>query len=378
MLPLDLLDRPRVDVTLRISGFFRDAFPSQIDLFDSASRAVAALDEPEQVNPLAARTRDDAARLVAAGADGATAARRAGFRVFGSKPGAYGAGLQALIDERGWETEADLARAYVAWGGYAYGAGAQGSAEHGLFEARLAGVQAVLHNQDNREHDLLDSDDYYQFEGGLTATVRHLSGERPVVYHNDHSRPETPRIRTLKEEIARVVRARVVNPKWIEAMQRHGYKGAFEMAATLDYLFAFAATTGMVENHHFDAVHAAFMEDEEVREFLERKNPDALREMAERFLEAAESRSLETAVELRARHAARHGGRAPGVTFSGPWAPGPRWSASPRPFNRQNGDLAVRQWRTGVCFPRNPACDARRASPARSASFPDLIRFMLI
>ena len=288
VLPLDLLDRPRVDVTLRISGFFRDAFPSQIDLFDSAVRAVAALDEPERLNPLAARTRDEAARLVAAGADEATAARRAGFRVFGSKPGAYGAGLQALIDERGWETEADLARAYIAWGGYAYGAGAQGSAEHGLFEARLAGVQAVLHNQDNREHDLLDSDDYYQFEGGLTATVRHLSGERPEVYHNDHSRPETPRIRTLKEEIARVVRARVVNPKWIEAMQRHGYKGAFEMAATLDYLFAFAATTGMVENHHFDAVHAALMEDEEVREFLERKNPDALREMAERFLEAAE------------------------------------------------------------------------------------------
>ena len=288
VLPLDLLDRPRVDVTLRISGFFRDAFPSQIDLFDSASRAVAALDEPERFNPLAARTRDDAARLVAAGADGATAARRAGFRVFGSKPGAYGAGLQALIDERGWETEADLARAYIAWGGYAYGSGAQGSAEHGLFEARLAGVQAVLHNQDNREHDLLDSDDYYQFEGGLTATIRHLSGERPEVYHNDHSRPEIPRIRTLKEEIARVVRARVVNPKWIQAMQHHGYKGAFEMAATLDYLFAFAATTGMVENHHFDAVHAAFMEDEKVREFLERKNPDALREMAERFLEAAD------------------------------------------------------------------------------------------
>ena len=288
VLPLDLLDRPRVDVTLRISGFFRDAFPSQIDLFDAAVRAVAALDEAEKLNPLAARTRDETARLVAAGVDEAAAARRAGFRVFGSKPGAYGAGLQALIDERGWETEADLARAYIAWGGYAYGAGAEGAAEHGLFEARLAGVQAVLHNQDNREHDLLDSDDYYQFEGGLTATVKHLSGERPVVYHNDHSRPETPRIRTLKEEIARVVRARVVNPKWIEAMRRHGYKGAFEMAATLDYLFAFAATTGMVENHHFDAVHAAFMEDESVLEFLERRNPDALREMAERFLEAEE------------------------------------------------------------------------------------------
>ena len=288
VLPLDLLDRPRVDVTLRISGFFRDAFPSQIDLFDSAVRAVAALDEPERFNPLATSARAEAARLVAAGADEATAARRAGFRVFGSKPGAYGAGLQALIDERGWETEADLARAYVAWGGYAYGAGAEGAAEHGLFEARLAGVEAVLHNQDNREHDLLDSDDYYQFEGGLAATVKHLGGERPAVYHNDHSRPETPRIRTLQEEIARVVRARVVNPKWIAAMQRHGYKGGFEMAATLDYLFAFAATTGMVENHHFDAVYAAFIEDESVRGFLARKNPDALREMADRFLEAVE------------------------------------------------------------------------------------------
>ena len=291
VLPLDLLDRPRVDVTLRISGFFRDAFPSQIDLFDSAARAVSMLDETERLNPLAARTRDETARLVSEGVDETTAARRAGFRVFGSKPGAYGAGLQALMDERGWESESDLARAYIAWGGYAYGAGAEGKAEHGLFEARLAGVQAVLHNQDNREHDLLDSDDYYQFEGGLTATVKHLSGESPVVFHNDHSRPETPRIRTLKEEIARVVRARAVNPKWIQAMQRHGYKGAFEMAATLDYLFAFAATTGMVENHHFDAVHSAFLEDETVREFLERKNPDALREMAERFLEA-ESRSL--------------------------------------------------------------------------------------
>ena len=288
ILPLDLLDRPRVDVTLRISGFFRDAFPSQIDLFDSAARAVAALDETERSNPLAASIRAEAARLAAAGADAATAARRAGFRVFGSKPGAYGAGLQALIDERGWETEADLARAYVAWGGYAYGAGAEGAAEHGLFEARLAGVEAVLHNQDNREHDLLDSDDYYQFEGGLAAAVEHLGGARPAVYHNDHSRPETPRIRTLKEEIARVVRARVVNPKWIAAMQRHGYKGGFEMAATLDYLFAFAATTGMVENHHFDAVYAAFMEDEAVRGFLARKNPDALREMADRFLEAVE------------------------------------------------------------------------------------------
>ncbi len=286
ILPLSVLDRPRVDVTLRVSGFFRDAFPAQIDLFDSAVRAVAELDESDSMNPLAARVRADRAQLEAEGHDSRTAARRAGYRVFGSKPGAYGAGLQALIDERGWEGEADLARAYLAWGGYAYGAGAAGAPEQGLFQARLTQVQAVLHNQDNREHDLLDSDDYYQFEGGMTAAVRHLSGRQPEVYHNDHSRPESPRIRTLTEEVARVVRARVVNPKWIRGVMRHGYKGAFEMAATVDYLFAFAATARAVDDHHFDLVYEAYLDDETVRDFLEENNRAALKEMAERLLEA--------------------------------------------------------------------------------------------
>jgi cobaltochelatase CobN len=282
----DLLDRPRVDVTLRVSGFFRDAFPAQIELFDQAVRAIAALDEPDEVNPIAARVRQDAAVLESRGVAPDDAARRASYRVFGSKPGAYGAGLQALIDERGWRGDADLARAYVAWGGYAYGAKADGVAEHRLFEQRLAGVELVLHNQDNREHDILDSDDYYQFEGGITAAVRHHAGEQPQIYHNDHSRPETPRIRTLKEEVGRIVRARAVNPKWLNGVMRHGYKGAFEIAATVDYLFAFAATARVVEDHHFDALYDAYLGDERVRDFIAEANPAALREIAERFQEA--------------------------------------------------------------------------------------------
>tara|TARA_B100000315_G_scaffold199250_1_gene191051 strand:+ start:30 stop:1085 length:1056 start_codon:yes stop_codon:yes gene_type:complete len=286
IMPPGVLDRPRVDVALRVSGFFRDAFPAQIDLFDSVVRAVAALDEGEAQNPLAARVRADAARLASQGVDADAADRRAAFRVFGSKPGAYGAGLQALIDERGWREEADLARAYIAWGGYAYGGGSSGDAEHGLFESFLGETQAVLHNQDNREHDLLDSDDYYQFEGGMVAAVHHLSGRRPAVYHNDHSRPEAPKTRTLDEEIARVVRARVVNPKWIAGVMRHGYKGAFEMAATVDYLFAFAATTGAVADHHFDAVFDAYLGDDEVRGFLNDANPAAARDIALRLKEA--------------------------------------------------------------------------------------------
>jgi cobaltochelatase CobN len=255
---------------------------------DSAVRAVAALDEAQTINPLASRIRVDASSLVVAGVPESEAQRRAGHRVFGSKPGSYGAGLQALIDERGWDNEADLARAYLAWSGYAYGAGVHGDAEHALFERRMCAIEAVVQNQDNREHDILDSDDYYQFEGGLAVTVRNASGKQPAVYHNDHSNPESPKVRTLSEEVARVVRARVVNPKWIAGAMRHGYKGAFEMSATVDYLFAFAATARAVEDHHFDAVFEAYVQDPKVRAFLAEHNPVALRDIGDRLIEAQE------------------------------------------------------------------------------------------
>jgi cobaltochelatase CobN len=284
--PLARLRRPRVDVTLRISGFFRDAFPLQIELFDKAVRAIGALEENEADNPIAARMRSETAELTAQGASSDEALRLAGQRIFGSKPGSYGAGLQAMIDEKLWSERSDLARAYVVWGAYAYGAVDQGAPSEAAFSKRLRNIEAVVHNQDNREHDLLDSDDYYQFEGGMTAAVEHASGKRPVVYHNDHSRPERPVIRTLEEEIGRVVRSRVVNPKWIAGVMRHGYKGAFEIAATVDYLFAFSATTGAAKSHHFDLAYDAFIADEEVLSFIAANNRPALRELAERFAEA--------------------------------------------------------------------------------------------
>ena len=272
IIPSTALGRPRVDVTLRVSGFFRDAFPSLIALVDSAARAVQNLDEPDDDNPAAARAR----------------AGEAQSRVYGSKPGAYGAGLQAMIDEKLWERKADLADAYLDWGGYAYGADATGTRDREGLEQRLAQTEAIVQNQDNREHDLLDSDDYYQFEGGAAAAVSTLQGRDRPVFHNDHSRPERPVIRTLDEEIGRVVRSRVVNPKWIDGVKRHGYKGAFEIAATVDYLFAFAATTGAVKSHHFDLVHTAFLEDEDTRAFIERHNAPALAEIAQRLSEAME------------------------------------------------------------------------------------------
>ncbi|HVG47002.1 MAG TPA: cobaltochelatase subunit CobN, partial [Rubellimicrobium sp.] len=207
-------------------------------------------------------------------------------RVYGSKTGAYGAGLQALIDGQAWATREDLGSSYLVWGGYAYGAHAEGKPDREGFATRLRAADAIVQNQDNREHDLLDSDDYYQFEGGALAAIEALKGGPVPAYHNDHSRPERPVIRTLEEEVARVLRSRVVNPKWIAGVMRHGYKGAFEIAATVDYLFAFAATTHAVRNHHFDAVEAAFLEDDHVRQFIHDNNPSALREIAQRLQEA--------------------------------------------------------------------------------------------
>jgi cobaltochelatase CobN len=206
--------------------------------------------------------------------------------VFGSKPGAYGAGLQALIDEGGWNDRADLADVYLDWGGYSYGSGAEGNAAREDFADRLTDVDLIAQAQDNREHDILDSDDYYQFMGGLAATVSSLRGIAPRITHVDTSRPEMPAVRPLSHEISRVVRGRAANPKWIAGVMRHGYKGAFEMAATVDYLFGFAASTDAVSNHHFDQLFSAYLEDDRVRSFMERANPAALREMTARFAEA--------------------------------------------------------------------------------------------
>ena len=280
------LGRPRIDVTMKISGMFRDAFPGQIDLIDSAVRAIAALDEDGESNPIAAAARETWARIRSNGMPAEIAALQSASRIFGAKPGAYGAGLQALIDTGAWESRSDIADAFLAWGGFSYGGGQQGEALRDLFADRLSTADAVLHNQDTREHDILDSDDYYQFQGGLASTVETLTGTAPRVYHGDHSRPEKPVVRSLSEEIARVVRGRAANPKWIAGVMRHGYKGAFEIAAAVDYLFAYAATTDAVEDHHFDQLFDAYVADDAVRAFIAEKNPPALAEIAARFREA--------------------------------------------------------------------------------------------
>lgn len=301
IMPVEALDRPRIDVTLRVSGFFRDAFPNVMHLFDAAVQAVAELDEPAHLNPLRARIQSERDALMAGGMDADEARRRAGWRVFSARPGAYGAGLQSMIDHRRWQTDADLAHAYQAWGGYAYAQKSAGDEARDAFRARLATLDVVLQNQDNREHDLLDSNDYYQFQGGMAAAARHFSQAQPSLYHADHSNPAAPRIRPLHEEIARVVRSRVVNPKWIEGVKRHGYKGAAEMAATVDYLFGYDATARVVGDHQYALVADAYVHDDDTRAFMERHNPHALHAICERLLEAMQRGLWQRPGEHRAR-----------------------------------------------------------------------------
>ncbi|MEB3219321.1 MAG: cobaltochelatase subunit CobN [Nostocales cyanobacterium 94392] len=286
ILPISILQRPRVDVTLRISGFFRDAFPNLIELFDRAVTAVAALEEAPEYNPLAVQVSCETEYWIKQGLNKDAAQTRSRYRIFGSKEGAYGAGLQGLIESQNWHTDQDLARAYMNWSCYAYTGKGFCKAAPEAFEQRLVKMQVVLHNQDNREHDLLDSDDYYQFQGGLTVAVRCLTGKNPQTYFGDNSKSFQPRVRKLQQEIAKVYRSRVVNPKWIEGVMRHGYKGAFEIAATVDYLFAYDATANCVENHMYQGIAQAYLFDLNVCEFIENNNPHALRDIAERLLEA--------------------------------------------------------------------------------------------
>ena len=290
IIPLSELGRPRIDVTVRISGFFRDAFPNLIELIDEAVQLVAALDEAPEDNMIVKHLQEDKDANESNSTQDDTPTQAQGnpalYRIFGSKPGTYGAGILGAIDERNWETVQDLAEVYTAWGGYAYSRQDFGVHARTEFRRRFGQIVVAAKNQDNREHDIFDSDDYMQYHGGMIATVRALTGQNPQQFFGDSSDPTRARVRKLEDEARRVFRTRVVNPKWIDSMKRHGYKGAFEIAATVDYLFAFAATTGAVKDHHLDAVFDAYIADDNVREFMASANPAALAETAARLGEA--------------------------------------------------------------------------------------------
>lgn len=280
VISLEELGRPRIDVTVRISGFFRDAFPHVVTMLDDAVQMVATLDEPDDANYVAAHARAD----LASHGD----PRRATIRVFGSAPGSYGAGILQVIESGTWRDDKDLAEVYTTWGGFAYGRGLDGRAAAEDMRTNYRRIKVAAKNIDTREHDIADSDDYFVYHGGMIATVRALTGSDPKAYVGDSTSPDAVRTRTLAEETARVFRARVVNPRWISAMRRHGYKGAFELAATVDYLFGFDATAGVVHDWMYEKLAAEYVLNPTTREFLDKSNPWALQGIVERLKEAAD------------------------------------------------------------------------------------------
>jgi cobaltochelatase CobN len=278
--PLAELGRPRIDVTVRISGFFRDAFPHVLAMLDDAVRLVVDLDEPLEQNYPKRHAQLELERH--------GDARRATTRIFGSKPGSYGAGILPLMEAGNWRDDQDLAEVYSTWGGFAYGRDLDGVAARDDMEANYRRITVAAKNIDTREHDIADSDDYFQYHGGMVATVRALTGTAPRAYVGDSTTPDAVRTRSLTEETARVFRARVVNPRWIAAMRRHGYKGAFELAATVDYLFGFDATTGVVTDWMYEQLAESYVLDKENQDFLRHANPWALTGIIEKLNEAVD------------------------------------------------------------------------------------------
>ena len=289
VIPLSELGRPRIDVTVRISGFFRDAFPNLINILDQAVELAASLDESPENNYVIKHLKEDLARSEMPAADGTSEVRnRSLYRIFGSKPGTYGAGILTVIDERNWETVEDLAEVYTAWGGYAYTQQDHGVNARDQFRQRFSQIVVAAKNQDTREHDIFDSDDYMQYHGGMIATVRALTGRNPRQFFGDSADPTRARNRDLQDEARRVFRSRVVNPKWIDSMKRHGYKGAFELAATVDYMFGYDATAQVIEDWMYENVTESYVFDPDTRRFFQESNPWALKGVVERLLEAIE------------------------------------------------------------------------------------------
>ena len=286
MLPLNELGRPRIDVTARISGLVRDSLPQAVALINQAVALVADLDEPTNINFVKKHIEADAAELAAAGTDPAAALKEARYRVFGCPPGAYGAGVGNVLDEKNWENESDLADAYLAWGGYAYDENGAAHASKEAFAQRLKTLDVTVKNEDTSDLNLMSSDDFNAYHGGMVAASRALGGKAPRSYVGDSSQRSRVQVRTLAEEFQRVVQSEALNPKYIKGMMQHGYKGALELAKRAMLSYSWDATSGVMNDALYNRITESYVLDPEVREWMQKVNHWALHEISETMLEA--------------------------------------------------------------------------------------------
>ncbi len=286
VIPLDELKRPRIDVTARISGLFRDTLPHLAELMDKAVLMAAKLDESDDDNFVRKHIREDSEALQADGASADDAWRNAAFRVFGDAPGTYGSGINVVLDAKNWESEKDLADVYVRWGGHVFGGGQRGVYQPELFKKRLAQMELTVKNEENHDMNILSSDDYNGFHGGMIAAVKSFGQKTPVSYVGDSANRGAPKIRTVAEEMKRVVRTESLNPKYIEGLMQHGYKGAMDMANRLNISFQWDATSNVMEDWMYNDYAEKYAFDPKVQQWMKKVNPWALQNIAETLLEA--------------------------------------------------------------------------------------------
>ena len=285
-IPLEELGRPRIDVAVRITGLFRDAFPNLIDMIDDAVRLVAGLDESDDDNILAANLRRDIVEGMEKGLTVDEARRRASVRVFGCPPGAYGPGVNHAIESSDWKTVRDLADIYIAWGSYAYGRDAKGECMKDEFVRRFSAVKATVKNMPDREIDVLDIDDVYGYLGGMNSFIKAYGNKDAMSFVGDGSDPDRTRVRDAKEELQFVYRSKVLNPKFIDGLKRHEYRGVAEIANLTEYTFGWDATSDIVDDWVYEKLAETYLFDDDTREWMERENPHAMTEMMNRLFEA--------------------------------------------------------------------------------------------
>lgn len=286
IIPLDQLKRPRIDVTLRISGLFRDTFPNLIELVEDAVNRVAGLDESDEDNYIKRNFNREIKELVQQGVSVETAQEEAGMRIFSDPPGTYGAGVEMLINSKNWDDYTDLGNNYVFWGGYAYGKDNHGVKVTETFSRRLSTAQITIKNESSMEIDMLESDDFYNYHGGLIAAIRTKSGEKPRSYCGDSSDPTRVQLSDVREQSAKIMRSRILNPRWFDGLTKHGYKGAQEISGMVDFVFGWDATSDIIEDWMYEKISENYLFNEERREWIKSVNPWAIQNMVERLLEA--------------------------------------------------------------------------------------------
>ncbi|QCC46693.1 cobaltochelatase subunit CobN [Halobellus limi] len=283
-IPLEELGRPRIDVTTRVSGLFRDAFPQAASVVHDAVDAVCELDEPYEMNYVKKHVEEETEELDAQGVDDPEKAAK--HRVFTTRPGGYGAGTNKAVDEGNWEDRSDLAEVYVQWGGYALGSRGRVAEAHDAFERRLDSVDATVKIEDTAEQDEFDSSDWYAFHGGFITAVSEISGEEPASYVGDSSDPDDVSVYTNEEKVRKAMRARVLNPDWLDSMEEHDYKGAGDLSTTVDVVLGWDATTGVVSDTLWGDVAEKYAFDEGRQEWMREVNPWALESITDTLLEA--------------------------------------------------------------------------------------------